>query len=115
MCTYACTCMACCTKVLFQCYIKLGVVSLLGVPEWYWSGFISSSCQFWMVWCVLQKWHASMLLPVVLTPRALVLGCYCTVNMVWRDYGLGTQCKNSHRVSHLMTKRFAMFHDLLCG
>jgi hypothetical protein len=85
------------------------------VPAWYWLGFISSSRQFWMVWCVLHKRRASMLLSVVLTPRALVLGCCCTANMVWRDYGLGTQCKNSHGVSHLMTKRFAMVHGLLCG
>jgi hypothetical protein len=67
ICTYACTFMACSANVFFQCYIKLCVVSLLGVPAWYWSGFASSSCQFWMVWCVLHKRHASMLLSVVLT------------------------------------------------
>ncbi len=34
-----------------------------------------------------------MLLPVVLTPRDPVLGCYCTAILSWLDYGLGTQCK----------------------
>ena len=70
MCTNACTIMACDVKAFFRCYIKLGVVSLQGVSDLYWSGFLSSSCQFWMVWCVLQEWHASMFLPAAVTQDA---------------------------------------------
>ena len=91
MCTNACTIVACGINVFFRCYIKLGMVSLQGVSDLYWSGFLPSSCQFWMIGCVLQEWPASMFLPVAVNPRCIVLGCCITTSMIGLTIGWDTQ------------------------
>ncbi len=56
-------------QVSFRRCIKLGVAYLQGVSDSFFSCFLSSSSQFWMVAWVQQKCHAAMLVPIVSTPK----------------------------------------------